>query len=439
MPRRKTRETAPSSLLAPLGIGLLDWACLVAAIVTSLYVPWVFHDLQFRVGNPLTIDWVMGTILIVVLLEACRRSVGAALPIIAIVLIAYAMLGRYLPGILNHAGNDWKGVVNHLYLTSQGIYGVALGVVATYVFHYVLFGVLATRIGLGRFFIDLATALAGRFSGGPAKVSIFASGLFGMISGIVDRQYRDGRLAHHPDDDPHRLSAPFRGRRRIDRCDRRPDHAADHGRRRLPDGRVPRRLLPDHHPRRDRAGLHAFLRRVLPGALRGQESSACAGCPAAELPNVREVLRRDWPTAIPLIVLLIVLFSGFTPYLAAFWGITACIVIGLTDRHPVDCRRVPGRHRRGGGARATDRVAGARADHCGKLCGRGLGHAQRRGTAATRLIDIADAFVLGAKYAISVGAAAATVGIIVGDRHADRRRLQAVGHHHQHGGGPGRH
>ena len=91
--------------------------------------------------------------------------------------------GRNLPGILAHPGNTWKSVVNHLYLTSQGIYGIALGVVATYVFHYVLFGVLATRVGLGRFFIDLATALTGRFSGGPAKVSIFGSAMFGMISG----------------------------------------------------------------------------------------------------------------------------------------------------------------------------------------------------------------------------------------------------------------
>jgi len=97
--------------------------------------------------------------------------------------MAYALYGRSLPGILAHPGNSWKSVVNHLYLTSQGIYGIALGVVATYVFHYVLFGVLATRVGLGRFFIDLATALTGRFSGGPAKVSIFGSGLFGMISG----------------------------------------------------------------------------------------------------------------------------------------------------------------------------------------------------------------------------------------------------------------
>jgi len=175
--------TPKAGLFAPLGIGIVDWLCAIAAVVTSLYVPYVFHDLQFRVGNPDPIDWIMGTIMIVVLLEATRRSVGWPLPIIAIVLMIYALYGRSLPGILAHPGNTWKSVVNHLYLTSQGIYGIALGVVATYVFHYVLFGVLATRVGLGRFFIDLATAMTGRFSGGPAKVSIFGSALFGMISG----------------------------------------------------------------------------------------------------------------------------------------------------------------------------------------------------------------------------------------------------------------
>lgn len=170
-------------LLRPLGIGLHDWAMSILAILSSLYVPWVFHDLQFRVGNPLLIDWLMGTIMIVVLLEATRRSVGWPLPIIAVILLVYALWGQSFPGVFIHPGNTWKSAVNHLYLTSQGIFGIALGVVATYVFHYVLFGVLATRIGLGKFFIDLAMAMTGRFAGGPAKVSIFGSGLFGMISG----------------------------------------------------------------------------------------------------------------------------------------------------------------------------------------------------------------------------------------------------------------
>ena len=139
--------TPAAGALRPLGISVLDWLLCFAAVISSLYVPYVFHDLQFRVGNPDPADWIMGTIAIVVLLEATRRSVGWPLPIIAVVLIVYALYGPSLPGILAHPGNTWKSVVNHLYLTSQGIYGIALGVVATYVFHYVLFGVLATRVG----------------------------------------------------------------------------------------------------------------------------------------------------------------------------------------------------------------------------------------------------------------------------------------------------
>ncbi len=108
---------------------------------------------------------------------------GIALPIIAALFIVYALYGQYAPGLLVHPGTSWKGLVNHLYLTSQGIYGIAVGVVATYVFHFVLFGVLANRIGAGQLFIDLASCVAGRYAGGPAKVSVFSSALFGMISG----------------------------------------------------------------------------------------------------------------------------------------------------------------------------------------------------------------------------------------------------------------
>src|SRR3546814_10275825 len=88
-----------------------------------------------------------------------------------------------MPGILIHPGASVAQLVDHLYLTTQGIYGIALGAVATYVFHFVLFGVFATRIGLGQLFLDCAAFVAGRFAGGPANVSIFGSALFGLISG----------------------------------------------------------------------------------------------------------------------------------------------------------------------------------------------------------------------------------------------------------------
>ena len=97
-----------------------------------------------------------------------RRSVGWPLPIIAVVLMIYALLGRVCPAF-RAPRQTWKSVVNHLYLTSQGIYGIALGVVATYVFHYVLFGVLATASGSGRLFIDLATASPAATPAGPRR------------------------------------------------------------------------------------------------------------------------------------------------------------------------------------------------------------------------------------------------------------------------------
>jgi TRAP transporter 4TM/12TM fusion protein len=410
---KKGNATPPKAgVLAPLGIGLADWIFAIAAAVSSLYVPWVFHDLQFRVGNPLTIDWVMGTIMIVLLLEACRRSVGWPLPIIAVLLILYALYGRSFPGILTHPGNTWKGVVNHLYLTSQGIFGVALGVVATYVFHYVLFGVLATRVGLGRFFIDLATALTGRFSGGPAKVSIFGSALFGMISGSsIANTVTVGSLTI-----PAMIRIGY------------PRHFA---------GAVEATAATGGQITPPIMGAAAFLMveflalpyqaiilaAVVPACMHffgvfcqihfEAKKNGLQGLPRSELPMAREVIRRDWPTAVPLIVLLIVLFSGFTPYLAAFWGITSCLLLGLTNRAPA--------------VAVAFLAAIAIAVHFEVLTewhgllpiiaasvAASAWSVLRTETGWSRLIDVLDAFVVGAKYAISVGAAAATVGIIIG-------------------------
>lgn len=399
-------------MLRPLGIGLADWLLAIAAVASSLYVPWIFHDLQFRVGNPLTIDWVMGTLMIVVLLEATRRSVGWPLPVIAILLILYTLYGRHFPGILAHPGNTWQSTVNHLYLTSQGIFGIALGVVATYVFHYVLFGVLATRVGLGRLFIDLATALAGRFSGGPAKISIFASGLFGMISGSsIANTVTVGSLTI-----PMMIRIGY------------PRHFA---------GAVESTAATGGQITPPIMGAAAFLMveflnlpyqtiiiaAIVPAFMHffgvfcqvhfEARKLGMRGLPAADLPRAGAVLWRDWPASIPLFVLLIVLFSGFTPYLAAFWGITACIVVGLTARNPVVAVALLA-------AVAIEIRLGVLTEWAGLLplfAGAMAASAwfiARDADGMARLHDLLDAFVTGAKYAIGVGAAAATVGIIVG-------------------------
>jgi TRAP transporter 4TM/12TM fusion protein len=411
--RPKDNKAMPvASALRPLGIGLLDWALFFAAVISSLYVPYIFEDLAFRVGNPLTIDWVMGTLAIVVLLEATRRAIGAPLPIIAVVLILYAMYGNYLPSIFAHPGNSWKSVVNHLYLTSQGIYGIALGVVATYVFHYVLFGVLATRIGLGKLFIDLATAMAGRFSGGPAKVTIFASGLFGMISGSsIANTVTVGSLTI-----PMMIRTGY------------PRHFA---------GAVEATAATGGQITPPIMGAAAFLMveflnlpyqtiilaAIVPAFMHffgifcqvhfEAKKLGLKGVPKEELPNAWAVLKKDWAALAPLMVLLAVLLSGYTPYLAAFWGITACMVVGLTNRNPIVALGLL--------AGVVIGVAtGAIVEWYGLAILFGLcvlaclwWFLTDKGTMA-RAVDITDAFVLGAKYAIGVGAAAACVGIIVG-------------------------
>ncbi|QPC88307.1 TRAP transporter fused permease subunit [Mesorhizobium sp. NBSH29] len=355
-----------SSLWRPGGIPLPDWIFAIAAAAAALYVPYVFHDLAFRIGNPLAIDVVMGTVMIVVLLEATRRSMGWPLPIIAILVMVYAVFGRHAPGLLVHPGASWPTVVNHLYLTSQGIYGLPVGVVATYVFHFVLFGVLATRMGLGKLFIDLASAVAGRYSGGPAKVSVLSSALLGSISGSsIANTVTTGSLTIPA---MVRIGYPRHFAAAV-------EAAASTGGQITPPVMGAAAFLMVEFlgiPYTDillaamvPASMHFFG--VLMQVHFEAKRQGLRGLSPEELPKAWQVLKQDWPVLAPLFILIAVLLNGNTPYLAAFWGITACMVIGVLNPR-------------------------------NRLMPR----------------DIFDAFVTGAKYALAVGAAAATVGIVIG-------------------------
>ena len=410
--QKRNAETPKASLFFPLGISIIDWLLCFAAVITSLYVPYVFHDLQFRVGNPDPLDWIMGTLAIVVLLEATRRSVGWQLPVIAIGLIIYALWGRDLPGILAHPGNNWKSVVNHLYLTSQGIYGIALGVVATYVFHYVLFGVLATRVGLGRFFIDLASAITGRFSGGPAKVSIFGSALFGMISGsAIASTVTVGSLTIPA---MIRIGYPRTFAGAVEAA------AATGGQATPPIMGAAAFLMAEYL---SIPYSTIVIAAIVPAFMHffgvfcqihfEAKKLGLRGLPQSELPSFFGVLRSDWPTAMPLAVLLMVVFSDFTPYLAAFWGITGCIVLGLTNRNKIIAIAFVAAVALSIKLQILTEWAGF-----GPIIGASIAvsawYVLRDADGKARFIDLIDAFVVGAKYAIGVGAVAACAGIIIG-------------------------
>jgi TRAP transporter 4TM/12TM fusion protein len=168
----------------------VDLAFLSGALVTGGYLVLNLEAIVNRAGFWNQTDVAMGMIATVVVLEAARRVIGPTISIIGIVFIAYAMTGPRgpfsmitLPGILEHRGYDLPRIVSQLYLGQEGIYGLPLGVAATFVYIFVLFGAFLEITGAGQFFIDLAYAAAGRQRGGPAKASVIASGLMGSISG----------------------------------------------------------------------------------------------------------------------------------------------------------------------------------------------------------------------------------------------------------------
>ncbi len=347
-------------------VPLLDWVLATAIIVATIYLPIIFDELTFRIGMPNDMDMLMGSIMVVLTLEAVRRAMGITLPIIVCVFIAYALWGNMLSGVLAHPGSDWAGFVNHVYLTQEGIFGIPAKVVATYVFHFVLFGVIATRMGLGQFFIDIATIIAGRYAGGPAKVAVLASAMFGSISGSsIANTVTTGSLTipamKRVGYKPHFAGAV--------------EAAASAG------GQITPPIM----------GAAAFIMiefleitlttlliaAAVPAAMHfwgvfvqvhfEAKRLGLRGLEPSELPKLWPTVRDGWPTVIPLVLLVYVILAGYTPYLAAFVGITACIVVGfLNPRNRLTVK------------------------------------------------DLWIALDTGARYALAVGAAAAAVGMVVG-------------------------
>jgi len=160
-----------------------DFVLGIFGVTVTLYQFIAYNDLANRSGAWIPLDVFVGIGVILILLEASRRILGIALPIIAILFLIYDHFGRYMPDLIAHKGASINKIVGQMVLTTEGIYGVPLGVSAGFVFLFVLFGGLLERAGAGEYFINLAYALLGKYDGGPAKASVAASGLMGIISG----------------------------------------------------------------------------------------------------------------------------------------------------------------------------------------------------------------------------------------------------------------
>lgn len=349
------------------GIPLLDIIFAVLAVGAAMYLPLLPPEaLAQRVGNPSDMDVFMGSALLLLTLEATRRSVGPTLPIIGLVFIAFAYFGPMMPGALKHGGSSWLGIINHLYMTNQGIYGIAIGVMAQYVFLFILFGVLATRIGLGQLFIDFAMVIAGRYSGGPAKVAIFSSAFMGTISGSsIANTVTTGALTIPA---MKRVGYPAHFSGAVEAT------ASTGGQITPPIMGAAAFIMVEY--------LEIPLRDILAAALfpallhyfgifimvhLEAKKLGLRGLRAEELPKMGVVLKDHWLSLIPLIILVYLILSGRTPDFAAVYGIIACVVVGFLN--------------------PTNRLS---------------------------IKDLWDSLAAGAKNTLAVGAAAATVGVVVG-------------------------
>ncbi|MGA1253324.1 MAG: TRAP transporter permease, partial [Burkholderiaceae bacterium] len=155
---------------------------LVAASASAYLFVW-YAELAMRPGSPLALDLAMSVVGVVMLLEATRRGLGLPMVILALVFLAYVFLGPYMPSLIAHKGAGLSKAASHFWLTTEGVFGVALGVSASFIFLFVLFGALLEKAGAGNYFILSAVSLLGHMRGGPAKAAVVASASTGMISG----------------------------------------------------------------------------------------------------------------------------------------------------------------------------------------------------------------------------------------------------------------
>ncbi|MGL4414415.1 TRAP transporter permease [Roseinatronobacter monicus] len=317
---------------------IIDAGFLTAAFLSGFYIIWYLDDIIARAGWWTSTDIMVGIICIIAVLEASRRAVGLGLTIIGAIAILYALagprgalpgLGEWMPGVLSHRGASVDRLVGQLYLGQEGIFGLPLGVAATFVFMFVLFGAFLEKTGAGKFFIDLAFAATGRKPGGPAKAAVIASAGMGSISGsAIANVVTTGAF-----------TIPL-----MKRLGYKPKQAGGIEAAASTGGQITPPLM----------GAGAFLISeytrvpyieivmvsIFPAILYlgtvylfvhiVAMKQGMKGMSASELPVVRQVLAAGWQFIVPLVLLVWLLVNNISPMRVGFWAILTVIgVAGL--------------------------------------------------------------------------------------------------------------
>jgi TRAP transporter 4TM/12TM fusion protein len=314
---------------------IIDAACLTAAFLSGFYIFYFLDDIINRAGWWSRTDIVMGIIATLAVLEASRRVVGLGMTIIGLVAIAYALagprgalpgLGEWMPGILSHRGASVDRLIGQLYLGQEGIFGLPLGVAATYVFMFVLFGAFLEVTGAGKFFIDLAFAATGRKAGGPAKAAVIASAGMGSISGsAIANVVTTGAFTI-----PLMKKLGYKAKEAGGI-----EAAASTGGQITPPLMGAGAFLISEYtnvPYIDIVMVSIFPAILYLGTVYlfvhlVAMKAGMTGLSAADLPIVRHVLAAGWQFIVPLVVLIYLLVNNISPTRVGFWAILSVIAV----------------------------------------------------------------------------------------------------------------
>ena len=310
-------------------IPLYDWALSAISFALAFY-HWFFEaDLIQRAGNPNTIDLLVGSMVVILVVDAARRIMGWGLPLFCIAFIPYAMFGRWLPGFLQHRGFGFDQVIDQMFLGTEGIYGIATFVSATFIFLFILFGAFLERAGMIQLFNDVAMGTVGHHKGGPAKVAVVSSALMGTINGSgVANVLTVGQFTI-----PLMIKFGYR-----------PAFAGAVEATASMGGQIMPPVM----------GAVAFIMAetigvpyadvaiaaVIPAILYfgsafwmvhlEADRRGLVGLPKAQCPSALSAIKKKWHLALPLVALVWLLFDGFTPLFAGTIGLalTAMLILG---------------------------------------------------------------------------------------------------------------
>jgi TRAP transporter 4TM/12TM fusion protein len=314
-------------LLFPAGKGSprmapswLDWIFASLAMVCSLYIFFNYPAIAGRAGMYLEYELYFGAIMTVLVFEAGRRVLGYPLPIFCSLFLFFAYYGRLMPGPLKHFGLSVPRIIEELYLTTDGLFGLVAGVSATYIFLFVLFGAFLKSTGTSVFFNDLSMALAGHQKGGPAKIAVLSSALMGTISGSTSANVATTGA----------FTIPL-----MKRIGYKAHYAAAVEATASTGGQImPPVMGAAAFIIADALGvkyINVLIAALVPALLYFWGVWCCLsleahklgleGLPKNELPKLKTVLLASGYKAIPLLVIIYILVKGYNPLYAGVWGI----------------------------------------------------------------------------------------------------------------------